>query len=205
MSWYDQRVLPSLINFVCGAKPTRKQREKIVPRATGDVLEIGFGSGLNLPHYDRDKVRRIWGLEPSEGMRRLASDAIDKAVLDVELIGLPCEEIPLDDDSVDTVLVTYTLCSIAELAPALEGVRRVLKPAGQLLFCEHGKAPDDSVYKWQERLNPAWRRFSGGCNIHRDIPALLDQSGFSVEDDNRMYIPGIRALSYNFWGSARIR
>ncbi|MGB5626064.1 MAG: class I SAM-dependent methyltransferase [Woeseiaceae bacterium] len=205
MSWYDQRVLPSLINFVCGAKPTRKQREKIVPRATGDVLEIGFGSGLNLPHYDRDKVRRIWGLEPSEGMRRLASDAIDKAVLDVELIGLPCEEIPLDDDSVDTVLVTYTLCSIAELAPALEGVRRVLKPAGQLLFCEHGKAPDDSVYKWQERLNPAWRRFSGGCNIHRDIPALLDQSGFSVEDDNRMYIPGIRALSYNYWGSARIR
>ena len=205
MSWYDQRVLPSLINFVCGAKPTRKQREKIVPRATGDVLEIGFGSGLNLPHYDRDKVRRIWGLEPSEGMRRLASDAIDKAVLDVELIGLSCEEIPLDDDSVDTVLVTYTLCSIAELAPALEGVRRVLKPTGQLLFCEHGKAPDDSVYKWQERLNPAWRRFSGGCNIHRDIPALLDQSGFSVEDDNRMYIPGIRALSYNYWGSARIR
>jgi ubiquinone/menaquinone biosynthesis C-methylase UbiE len=205
MSWYDQRVLPSLINFVCGAKPTRKQREKIVPRATGDVLEIGFGSGLNLPHYDRDKVRRIWGLEPSEGMRRLASDAVDKAALDVELIGLPCEEIPLDDDSVDTVLVTYTLCSIAELAPALEGVRRVLKPTGQLLFCEHGKAPDDSVYKWQERLNPAWRRFSGGCNIHRDIPALLDQSGFSVEDDNRMYIPGIRALSYNFWGSARIR
>jgi ubiquinone/menaquinone biosynthesis C-methylase UbiE len=205
MSWYEQRVLPSLINFVCGAKPARKQREKIVPRATGDVLEIGFGSGLNLPHYDRDKVRRIWGLEPSEGMRRLASDAIDKAVLDVELIGLSCEEIPLDDDSVDTVLVTYTLCSIAELAPALEGVRRVLKPTGQLLFCEHGKAPDDSVYKWQERLNPAWRRFSGGCNIHRDIPALLDQSGFSVEDDNRMYIPGIRALSYNYWGSARIR
>jgi len=205
MSWYDQRVLPGLINFVCGAKPTRKQREKIVPRATGDVLEIGFGSGLNLPHYDRDKVRRIWGLEPSEGMRRLASDIIDKEGLDVELIGLPCEKIPLDDDSVDTVLVTYTLCSITELAPALEGVRRVLRPAGRLLFCEHGKAPDDSVYKWQERLNPAWRRFSGGCNMHRDIPAILEHSGFSVEDDNRMYIPGIRALSYNYWGSARIR
>jgi ubiquinone/menaquinone biosynthesis C-methylase UbiE len=205
MSWYDQRVLPSLINLVCAAKPTRKQREKIVPRATGDVLEIGFGSGLNLPHYDRHKVRRIWGLEPSEGMRRLASDAIDKAGLDVELIGLPCEEIPLDDDSVDTILVTYTLCSIAELAPALEGMRRVLKPAGKLLFCEHGKAPDDGVYKWQERLNPTWRRFSGGCNMHRDIPAILEQSGFSIEDDNRMYIPGLRALSYNYWGSARIR
>lgn len=205
MSWYDERVLPSLINLACGTKPTRKQREKIVPRATGDVLEIGFGSGLNLPHYDRVKVRRIWGLEPSEGMRRLASDAISEAGIDVEFIERPCEEIPLDDDSVDTVLVTYTLCSIAELAPALEGVRRVLKPAGELLFCEHGKAPDDSVYKWQERLNPTWKRFSGGCNMHRDIPSILEQSGFSVEDDNRMYIPGIRALSYNYWGSARIR
>lgn len=205
MSWYERRVLPSLINFACASKPTRKQREKIVPRATGDVLEIGFGSGLNLPYYDRDKVRRIWGLEPSEGMHRLASDAIGKAGLDIELIGLPCEEIPLDNDSADTVLVTYTLCSIDELAPALEGVRRVLKPAGQLLFCEHGKAPDDGVYNWQERLNPMWRKFSGGCNMHRDIPAILERSGFSVEDDNRMYIPGIKALSYNYWGSARIR
>jgi len=205
MSWYERRVLPRLINFACASKPTCKQREKIVPRATGDVLEIGFGSGLNLPHYDRDKVRRIWGLEPSEGMRRLASDAVGKTGLDVELVELSCEDIPLDDASVDTVLVTYTLCSIDELAPAFEGIRRVLKPAGQLLFCEHGKAPDANVHKWQERLNPAWRRFSGGCNMHRDIPAILKHSGFSVEDDNRMYIPGIRALSYNYWGSARIR
>jgi len=205
MSWYEERILPSLINVACSTKPTRRQREKIVPRARGDVLEIGFGSGLNLPYYDRDRVRRIWGLEPSVGMRRLASDAISQGSLEVELIELPGEEIPLDDNSVDTVLVTYTLCTIPEVEAALEGMRRVLKPKGKLLYCEHGKAPDSGVLKWQERLNPAWKRFSGGCNMHRDIPAILDESGFVVEDDNRMYLPGLRALSYNYWGAARIR
>lgn len=205
MSWYEEKILPRMINIACGSRPTRKQREKIVPRATGDVLEIGFGSGLNLPYYDRDKVRHIWGLEPSEGVRRLAKATISESDLEVELINLPGEEIPLDDNSVDTVLVTYTLCTIPEVAHALEGMRRVLKPQGRLLFCEHGKAPDTNVQKWQERLNPAWMKVSGGCNMGRDIPAILDESGFIVEDDNRMYIPGIRALSYNYWGAARKR
>ena len=205
MSWYEQRILPGLINFACGMKPTRKQREKVVPRAVGDVLEVGFGSGLNLPFYERDKVRHLWGLEPSEGMRRRAQHAIEQGRIEVELIEQPCEEIPLDDNCADTVVITYTLCTIAELLPALEGVRRVLKPAGQLLFCEHGKAPDQNVHRWQERLNPVWRRFSGGCNIQRDIPAILQESGFKIADDNRMYIPGIKALSYNYWGAARIR
>ena len=205
MTWYEEKVLPSLINFACGTKPTRKQREKIVPRASGDVLEIGFGSGLNLPYYDRDKVRRIWGLEPSAGMRRLASKAIARSSLDVELIDLPGEEIPLDDDSADTVLVTYTLCTISAVAEALDGMRRVLKPEGRLLFCEHGKAPDSGVQKWQERLNPAWKKVAGGCNMNRDIVAILQESGFQVEDDNRMYVPGLTALTYNYWGAARIR
>jgi len=205
MSWYEEKILPSLINMACSTKPTRRQREKIVPRARGDVLEIGFGSGLNLPHYDRDRVRRIWGLEPSVGMRRLARDAISRGSLEVELIDLPGEDLPLDDNSVDTVLVTYTLCTIPEVVQALEGVRRVLKPEGELLYCEHGKAPDPGVLKWQERLNPTWKRFAGGCNIQRDIPAILDESGFVVEDDNRMYLPGLRALSYNYWGAARMR
>ncbi len=205
MSWYEERILPSLINLACSTKPTRKQREKIVPQATGDVLEVGFGSGLNLPYYDRNKVRRIWGLEPSVGMRRLARGAVGEAGLDVEFIDLPCEEIPLDDDSVDTVLITYTLCTIPDPAKALDGVRRVLKRHGRLLFCEHGKAPDENVHRWQERLNPLWTKVSGGCNMHRDIPDILHRSGFVVEDDNRMYIPGAKALSYNYWGSARIR
>lgn len=198
-------MLPRLINLACSTKPTRKQREKVVPLATGDVLEIGFGSGLNLPYYDRDKVRRIWGLEPSQGMRRLASVSIRESEIDVELIEQPAEEMPLDDDSVDTVLVTYTLCTIPDVREALEATRRVLKPQGRLLYCEHGKAPDDNVQKWQHRLNPAWKKIAGGCNMHRDIPAILDESGFLVEDDNRMYLPGVKALSYNYWGSARIR
>jgi len=205
MTWYEEKVLPSLINLACGSKPNRKQREKIVPRATGDVLEVGFGSGLNLPFYDRGKVRHIWGLEPSPGMRRLASKAIARSPLDVELIDLPGEEIPLDDDSADTVLVTYTLCTIAEVAEALDGIRRVLKPQGRLLFCEHGKAPDSNVQKWQDRLNPAWKKVAGGCNMNRDIVAILQESGFLIEDDNRMYIPGFKALTYNYWGAARIR
>ena len=205
MSWYEDTLLPRLINLACGCKPVRRQREKIVPRARGDVLEIGIGSGLNLPYYDRSKVRHIWGLEPSAGMRKLAAGPIARSGLDVELIDLPGEEIPLDDNCVDTVLVTYTLCTIPEVLRALEGMHRVLKRDGQLLFCEHGKAPDANVVKWQERMNPSWKRFAGGCNMNRDIPQLLAGAGFQIEDDNRMYIPGLKSLSYNYWGAATIR
>jgi len=205
VSWYEEKILPRFIDLACSSKPTRKQREKIVPRASGDVLEIGIGSGLNLPHYDRDKVRRIWGLEPSEGMRRIVAEPIADSGLDVELIDLPGEEIPLDDDSVDTVLVTYTLCTIPDVVSAMAGMRRVLKPTGQLLFCEHGKAPDANVVKWQERMNPTWRKFAGGCNMNRDIPDIISSAGFEILDDNRMYIPGIKSLSYNYWGAATFR
>lgn len=203
MSFYDDRILPHLINLACGSKPARKQREKVVPLATGDVLEVGFGSGLNLPWYDTGKVRRIWALEPAPGMRKLAQRNIDASGLPVELIDLPGEEIPLDPESVDSVVITYTLCTIPDVRAALAGVRRVLRPGGRLFYCEHGKAPDAGVRAWQNRLNPAWRRFAGGCNMNRDIPALLNDAGFTIEEDNRMYVPGIRALSYNFWGSAR--
>lgn len=203
MSFYEDRVLPRLVNFACGTRPMRKQREKIVPRAYGDVLEIGFGGGLNLPYYDRSKVRRVFGLEPSAGMRRSAAANVAASDIDVVLIDLPGEEIPLETNSVDSVLVTYTLCTIPDPQAALEGMRRVLRPRGHLFFCEHGKAPDADVFKWQQRLNSGWRRVAGGCNMDRDIPALLGDAGFDIEDDNRRYIPGIRALSYNFWGAAR--
>lgn len=203
MSFYEDRILPRLINLACTAKPTCRQREKIVPRAYGDVLEIGFGGGLNLPYYDGDRVRKVFALEPSAGMRRSAAANIAASPLDVELIDLPGEQIPLDDNSVDSILMTYTLCTIADAVAALKGMRRVLKPRGHLFFCEHGKAPDGDVHQWQNRFNSAWGRLSGGCNINRDIPALLRAGGFRLEDDNRMYVPGIRALSYNFWGAAR--
>jgi ubiquinone/menaquinone biosynthesis C-methylase UbiE len=202
MSFYEDRILPHMINLACGSKPARKQREKIVPRASGDVLELGIGSGLNLPHYDRKKVRRIWGLDPSEGMRKLAARRASESGLDVELIGLDDGAIPLDDHSVDSVLVTFTLCTIPDVGAALEEVRRVMKPGGRLYYCEHGQAPDENVQRWQRRLNGPWQRISGGCNMDRDIPSLLTGAGFTIEDDNRMYIPGLRMLSYNFWGAA---
>lgn len=202
MSFYEDRVLPHLIHFACSTKPNQKQREKIVPLAAGDVLEIGFGSGLNLPFYDAQKVRKIWGLEPSEAMRRKAQPMVDASDLDVEFIDLPGESIPLDADCVDTVLVTYSLCTIPDAIAALEGMRRVLKPGGSLLFCEHGVAPDESVRRWQHRLNPAWSRVAGGCNMNRDIPDLITKSGFDITTDERMYIPGIRMLCYNYWGRA---
>ena len=191
MGIYDRYVLPRVINLACSSKPNMKQREKIIPLAEGEVLEIGMGSGLNLSYYDRTKVRKVWGLEPSEGMRQLARRSTRGANLDLEMIDLPGEEIPLDANSIDTVVMTYTLCTIADVRTALMGMQRVLRPGGKLLFCEHGVAPDESVSKWQHRLNPAWRTFAGGCNINRDIPAVLGAAGFNVVNDERMYIPGI--------------
>ena len=203
MGFYENRVLPHLIDLACSTKPARRQREKIVHLAEGDVLEIGFGSGLNLPYFVSGKVRKIFGLEPSEGMRRKAQPNIDASGLDVEFIDLPGEEIPLESKSVDTVLVTFSLCSIDDAAVALEGMRRVLKPGGKLLYCEHGAAPDGRIRRWQDRLNPAWKRVSGGCNMNRDIPRLIENTGFRITSDERMYIPGPKILSYNYWGIAK--
>jgi ubiquinone/menaquinone biosynthesis C-methylase UbiE len=205
MGFYDERILPHIINKLCSSSPNQKQRQKIVPLATGRVLEIGFGSGLNLPFYDADKVEKVWGLEPSAGMRAKAGPLIEASTLDIELIDLPGEEIPLDANSADTVLVTYSLCTIPDAIAALEGMRRVLKPGGRLLFCEHGRAPDDDVVRWQNRANPVWRKISGGCNMNRDIPSLLEAGGFKIETDERMYIPGLRVLCYNYWGTAAAR
>jgi len=205
LSWYSERVLPHLIDFACSASPNQKQRQKIVPDAAGDILEIGFGSGLNVPFYDPSKVRKIWALEPSAGMRRKAQAALDDTEMDIEFIDLPGEQIPLDDNSVDTVLVTYTLCTIPDAEAALQGMRRVLKPSGRLLFIEHGKAPDEDVLRWQNRLNPVWSRIAGGCQMNRDIPALIKAGGFDIKLDERMYIPGARVLCYNFWGTAVAR
>ncbi|MCH8135559.1 MAG: class I SAM-dependent methyltransferase [Proteobacteria bacterium] len=206
MTFYDERVLPHLINVACGIKPVRKQREKIVPLAEGDVLEIGFGSGLNLPFYDARKVRKIWGLEPSAGMRRKAAPRLAKAPFPVEWLALPGEEIPLDDNSADTVLLTFTLCTIPDFAKALGQMRRVLKPGGRLLFSEHGEAPDENVRKWQNRINPIWKRIAGGCNLNRRVPQLIEESGFKIEDIDTKYLSGApRFAAFQYWGSATQR
>ena len=202
MSWYEERILPHLITYACSTSPNQKQRQKIVPEAAGEVLEIGFGSGLNVPFYDAAKIKKIWALEPSIGMRKKARPAVDDTELDIEFIDLPGEQIPLDDNSVDTILVTYTLCTIPDTQAALLGMRRVLKPGGKLLFCEHGRAPDEDVVRWQNRLNSSWSAIAGGCQMNRDIPALITVGGFDIKVDERMYIPGARVLCYNYWGSA---
>jgi ubiquinone/menaquinone biosynthesis C-methylase UbiE len=205
MGIYDTYVLPHVINLACGSGDIAKQRRKVVPLATGRVLEVGMGPGLNLPFYDRSSVELVWGLEPSEGMRRKAAGALAATDLDVRWLDLPGEEIPLDDDSVDTVVLTYTLCSIAGWEQALGQMRRVLKPGGRLLFSEHGEAPDDSVRRWQHRIDPMWTRLAGGCHITRRIPDLIDQGGFRIDRLDEGYLPGPKIGAFHSWGGATPR
>jgi ubiquinone/menaquinone biosynthesis C-methylase UbiE len=200
--WYGRFVLPCLVDLACGIKPVRRQRQKVVPLARGRVLEIGIGTGLNLEHYDKSGIEQLVGLDPALEMHRLARRRERKAGLSVELIGLSAEAIPFGDASFDTVLVTYTLCSIPDPASALREMRRVLKPGGRLVFCEHGRAPDESVRRWQERLTPLWSRLAGGCRLNLDIPVLLRDAGFRSDDMQAMYLPGPRPLTYNYWGTA---
>ena len=206
MGFYDDHILPHLIGFACSSKPVMLQRQKVVPRAEGRVLEVGLGAGPNLAFYDPTKVELVFGLEPSEGMRRKAARAVADAPVPVELIGLPGEEIPLDDNAVDTVVLTYTLCSIDRWEAALEQIRRVLKPSGRLLFCEHGLAPDERVARFQARLDPLWGVIAGGCHLNRPIPKLLERAGFAIDDMETLYIPGTpKFAGFNYWGSASQR
>ena len=202
-SWYDRHILPYLIDFACGIKPVRRQRRKVVPLARGRVLEIGIGTGLNLEHYDKARIEKVVGLDPGLQMHRLARKRVTRAGIVVELVGLSAEQIPFDAGAFDTVVVTYSLCTIPDPVAALKEMRRVLKPGGDLLFCEHGIAPDASVRRWQDRLTPLWSKMSGGCHLNRDIPGLLAQAGFRSDDMETMYLPGPRPLTFNYWGTAR--
>jgi ubiquinone/menaquinone biosynthesis C-methylase UbiE len=202
---YERYVLPKLVHLACSTKPSMRQRAKVVPLAEGRVLEIGIGSGLNLPYYDAGKVTKLWGLEPSPELTRMAERLAGSVDIDVEFIGLPGEEIPLEDTSVDTALITYTLCTIPDTEAALRQVARVLRPGGRLIFCEHGAAPDARVRRWQDRLDPVWTRLAGGCHLNRAIPRLLEQGGFTVEGLETMYLPGWRPATFNYWGTATPR
>lgn len=200
-SWYERVVLPALLDFACSLKPIARQRGKVIPLATGRVLEIGIGTGLNMPFYDRARVRSVVGVDPGLQMHRLALKRSREAGLDVELVGVSAERLPVADASFDTVVSTYTLCSIPDPAAALRELRRALAPGGKLLFAEHGRAPDPGVLKWQTRLQPYWMKLAGGCHLDRDILALLEASGFEPTVQSR-YLPGPRFLSYHYWGEA---
>jgi ubiquinone/menaquinone biosynthesis C-methylase UbiE len=203
MGFYDNHILPYMLDLACGTAPIGKQRAKVVPQAEGRVLEVGMGSGLNLPFYDPSRIEFVWGLEPSEGMRRRAQKRLDAAPFEIKWLSLPGEEIPLEDDSADTVLLTYTLCTIPDFRTALAQMRRVLKPGGRLLFAEHGAAPDAGVRKWQDRVNPVWKRVAGGCNVNREVPRTLEDAGFEIKELESMYLPGTPHFAgFNYWGYA---
>lgn len=202
MGFYDTYILPPLLDFAMRQPPIMKQRAKVVPEAKGRILEIGMGSGLNLGFYDRSKITSLDGLEPSEELRVLARERAKKEGIEIDFIGLRGEEIPAEDSSYDTLVMTYTLCTIPDPETALGEMRRVLAPGGSLLFVEHGNAPDPSVEQWQKRINPFWKRIAGGCNLNRNVPSLLMATGFDVQSMDTMYLPGPKPMTYNYWGRA---
>ena len=200
MGLYTKYILPRVAHFLCSSKLITQQRKKVVPLARGRVLEIGIGSGLNLPFYDARKVRHVWGLEPNEDMWNL--NGKPEVGFGVEYLQASAEKIPLDDGSADSIVVTYALCSVPQTIEALRDMRRVLRPGGELIFCEHGAAPEPNVRRWQERLNPIWQKAAGGCRLNLQIPTLLEQAGFRIRALDTMYIQGPKIASFNYWGTA---
>ena len=202
MGLYDRYVLPRMLDFMMGLEPIMRQRAKVVPLAHGRVLEIGIGSGLNLSFYDKNKVSKVVGLDPSPELAVMARRRAAEAGIEVDWLALSSERIPLPDDSVDSIVITYTMCTIPDVHSALVEMRRVLKPGASMYFSEHGLAPDDNVRKWQNRLNPYWGKIAGGCNINRNVPRLLDAAGLRAQRIDTMYLPGPRPMTYTYWGSA---
>ena len=205
MGLYDKYVFPKVLNCTCGSKPINYQRKKVVPLAKGLVLDVGIGSGLNIPFYDMTKIDKVIGLDPSVELNSLAIDVAEENNVDVDFMLCGAEDIPLPDNHVDTVLITYTMCTIPEVMEANKEMLRVLKPEGRLIFCEHGLAPDPKVAKWQSRIDPIWGKIAGGCHLNRNIPELIASAGFEIENMEQMYLPSTPSIAgYNYWGSARI-
>ncbi len=180
MGFYSDHIEPAIVSCACGMKAIAREREKVVPQVSGRVLEVGFGSGHNAPFYDQRAITHLYALEPSAAMRKRAQKRIAGLSFPLEWLDLPGEEIPLPDEAVDTVLVTFTLCTIPDVASALQGMRRVLKPGGTLVFLEHGLSPDAGVAKWQNRLNGLWGALGGGCHLNRDPASLIREADFKI-------------------------
>jgi len=202
MGFYDDVLLPRLCDLGMRSRQLRPYRERTVTAAEGRILEVGIGSGLNLPFYS-PAAREIVGLEPSSRMVAMARRKANKAGSPVTFVEGSADAIPLENESVDTVVTTWTLCSIPRVGMALGEMRRVLRRDGRLLFVEHGLAPDERVRKWQHRLTPAWRRFNGGCHLDRPIQRLIEEAGFHLERLETGYTRGPKALSFIYEGAAR--
>lgn len=203
MAFYRNHVYPEVVSVLGNPPPIQKIRERIIPLAHGTVLEIGVGPGVNFPHYDRTKVDKIFALEPNPGMVRRAEKLGRQTKLEIQFLDLPGERIPLPANSVDTVVSTFTLCTIPGVVDAIQGVGRVLKPGGKFIFFEHGLSPDSGVRRWQKRIEPLFQWAFEGCHITRDIPSLISEGGFTVEEIETGYLaPFPKCGSYCFWGVA---
>ena len=203
MPFYKDHIYPHLVSALGNPKPIDDIRRRIVPLAQGNVLEIGVGPGVNFVHYDRAKVNKVYALEPNPGMLRRAEEQLLRTEVPIEFLDLPGERIPLPDASVETVVTTFTLCTIPGVVEAIQGVRRVLKPTGKLIFFEHGLSPDPPVQRWQKRSEPLFRWAFEGCHVTRDIPSLIGNGGFNIEHMDSGYLsPFPKSGSYCWWGTA---
>jgi ubiquinone/menaquinone biosynthesis C-methylase UbiE len=203
MGFYRDHIYPELVSVLGNPPPIQKIRERILPLAQGTILEIGVGPGVNFRHYDATKVDKIFALEPNPGMVQRAEKQRRETKLKLEFLDLPGERIPLPDNSVDTVVSTFTLCTISGVVDAIRGVARVLKPGGKFIFFEHGLAPDASVRHWQVKMEPLFHWAFEGCHITRDIPSLIKQGGFKVEEMETGYLAAFpKCGTYCFWGMA---
>ena len=204
-SLYERYCLPHLINLACGASQIQDQRKRIIPLAYGRVAEFGIGTGLNLPYYNPEQVDRIWGVEPSPGMYEKARKILSRCLIPVDWLNVSGDHTPLDNACADTVVLTYTLCSVCHWQATLDEIRRILKPNGTLLFCEHGLAPDTRVALWQNRLDPFWMRLAGGCHLNRPVPSCLTAAGFTIDAIESCYLLRTpKILGFNYRGIARI-
>jgi ubiquinone/menaquinone biosynthesis C-methylase UbiE len=202
MGFWANHVVPRLIEKACRSRTILAERRRWIPRAHGDVLELGVGSGLNLPFYDASRVAKVTGVDISRPLLRRAVPRARQASVPVELVEASAEALPFDAASFDSVVVTYSLCSMEDPARAAAEARRVLRSGGDLMFVEHGRAPDRGTRWWQRLLNPLWRRISGGCRLDRDMPAVLRAAGFELDELTAGYSGTVRWLSFTFEGSA---
>lgn len=203
-SFYSSAVAPRLVSALCGLGPITRQRRRIVPRAKGHVLEIGIGSGRNLPFYDPETVASVIGVDPDATMLKLGGKRFQQARVPLDVRAGVAENLPLENQSIDTALIAYTLCSLPAPSAALAEVKRVLKPGGQILFCEHGRSQNEGVARMQDRLNPVWRRLAAGCNLNRNVEEILTQNGFNIVELERFSLSGVpRTIGSHYFGCAQ--
>lgn len=207
MGLWDRYAVPAIVSCACATKPVMRQRTKVVPLASGVVAEIGCGSGNNFALYEVDEVDRVLAIEPAAEMRRRARERAEGLPIEskLELLEGDAQALPMENNSVDTVVLTFVLCTIPAAQEALAEARRILRPDGRVVFCEHGLAPDDGVARWQRRIEPVWKRLAGGCHLTRDVGALLRDAGFRTEGTQTRYMPKTpKFAGFVTWGQARV-